>query len=75
MFLQVSHLVEALVQMVGEEHSFVSIGHGAGASFAWAAVRLVPRMHKGLLLLDGVTQVKRKSTCSVFLFFFLFFFL
>jgi pimeloyl-ACP methyl ester carboxylesterase len=54
-------LVEALVQVVGEEHTFVPVGHGAGASFAWGAVRLAPKLHKGLILLDGVTQQALRS--------------
>ncbi len=57
----VSHLVEAVVQMVGEEHTFISVGHGAGASYAWAANRLVPKMHRGLILMDGITQAAFKS--------------
>ncbi len=53
---ELTMLVEALVQVVGEEHTFVSVGHGAGGSYAWGAIRLAPKLHKGLIMLDGVTQ-------------------
>ena len=48
--------LEAVVQTVGEEHAyFVSVGHGLGGLFAWSASRLAPRLHRGLVLLDGLT--------------------
>ena len=49
-------LVEAVVQKVGDEHeNFVAVGHGVGGVFAWATTKLVPRLHRGLILLDGMT--------------------